>query len=1488
MNAWSRPARINIRVFFILVTILAVVGASLVAARQVRRQRHARAALAAGQGAFARRDWATAAKSLRVYLLYHPDDLGILRKYAEAGLAVRPLDPRMVNGVIAAYRRIARRDPLDRAVREKLVLLYAAIGQYDEIASVARARLEEDPQDGKATLWLADALVRSGRAAQAQQTLQAFLDRLDALPERQVEYVQACVRMSALAGGEGSAPAAAAAAGADPNQSTTPLTWLDRAVNYAPDSVEARVQRARLSRRTAEALGDSEETAATLWELARQDLDTADAMGTDDPQLRYFLGAEWMALGELDRASAELEAADRLPQDVLAERFLDMSDWIAAKFLLASELAVQKRTAAQSAALADEALACLSEKRHRVQVLPPAIQLYVSAGRTADARRCLDEYLRLGQTQKPFAESSTELAWLQAVVARAEGRPHAVIDALQPLLLAGNPAEGSVPWQLLTDACNQTNQPGRAVNLLLQGLRRWPQDVQMRGRLAEQYAALGDWDKAFAAATMAETVDPSNAAVKLLRIGAAVNLAAKQADRGDAQRLQQLDDELAELRRTVPEDVDVRILQAIIDESLQRPDEAERELKLAMEQCREPRKAELQLARHYQQVGRKAEAIAVCRAACEHSPNVVETWLFLAELHLANTDPNAARRCLDQGLGAVAQESGKHALSVRRALVDLTYGNRAAGIERLRALAAQDAQDTQARVLLLETREIQDDPAAAARLVAELRQAEQESGLWWRLHQAALWLSAADWRARQQDILDLLQYCRSADPAWSAPVLLQARVYEKLGDTRQVEEVYRTALLQNPAAEDIADRLFTLLEKQGRLGEAEKMLQQIDKMRPFANAWQVRIAVGAGDLSRAIDLLHLRVSNDARDALSRVQLAQLVYRQTKDAGRALEYLKEAETLVPDSRAVAAARAFILQAEGRKAEALQVLDDQVARQADFGAYWMRAAHLAQAGDLARAEADYRKLTTFPQRGAIGYQLLGGFYAGTRQPDQAVAALEEGLRGHPEDLGLQRDLMQLLFQRSGAGDRERARRLLTALEARLPQDVELTTLHALQMVREPAPQSFAEIRQKLEAAVKREPTAVQAHLALIAVATREQGYRAACDYAIRALGFNPNSPVLLAARSRAELLLGYTPMAIKLAHAALQQDPNNIEAMNVLAQGAAAGADRKLLGEVQALIDSALGRNPGNEKFLLIKAHVLASLERPQEAIPALRVYCQTEEGKGNVTALVTLADLYRLAGDAEGAGPWIEQAQRLDVGSQVVVHARCLWLMAQNRWGELANISAAYISAKDQDLILLLKAASMLAGAAPRELLPESLKLFEHTANLFPTSVDARIGWASTLYRTGDGERAKKIYREMQQRYPDNARVLNDLAWILQEQDHQYEAALELANRGLRLAPADIHLLDTRATILANLPSRLADARSDFALLAERLPAKTREKARTYLRLGRLCAKLNDPAQAQQYLQNALEIDRETPAFTADERLEITKIIRESATQAGGG
>jgi tetratricopeptide (TPR) repeat protein len=325
-------------------------------------------------------------------------------------------------------------------------------------------------------------------------------------------------------------------------------------------------------------------------------------------------------------------------------------------------------------------------------------------------------------------------------------------------------------------------------------------------------------------------------------------------------------------------------------------------------------------------------------------------------------------------------------------------------------------------------------------------------------------------------------------------------------------------------------------------------------------------------------------------------------------------------------------------------------------------------------------------------------------------------------------------------------------------------------------------------------------------------------------------------------------------------------------------------RSLLEEAQMLIESATGSDPIDEKLLLSRARVLVSMELPEIAIPELEAYCQTREGSSSVAAIVTLADLYRLTGDMDQSKQRIEQAERIDPNNQVVVHAQFLWLVAQSRFDELVGISSAYLSAKEQNPTTLVGAASILAASDSMKLKGEGLKLFEHAVTLSPTLLDARLGLASTLYQTGNAERAEKTYQELLRQYPNHVRILNDLAWILQEHYHRYAAALELANRGLSLAPNALHLLDTRGTILSNLTDRLADARNDFERLVELSPSDTRQRAKALLQLGRICAELNDLVQAKQHLQSALEIDRKIDVFAPDERSEITRIIQRSEMQ----
>ncbi|MDI6451817.1 hypothetical protein QJ522_22335, partial [Sedimentisphaerales bacterium M17dextr] len=550
-------AEVNVKILVVVIVVAAAVGVSLVMARQISRTMRTERALQAGQAAFERQDWPAAARHLGQYLRRHPDDLETVRQYGEALVAIRPMDTQVVTAAISAYRRLMEMDPTDKAAAKELVMLYSAVGNFEELARLARTRLGHVPDDLDAPLWLAEALARNDKRQESRQVLAAFIERLEARPERHGEYVRACVLMSQLAG---EAVELESQEGVeDAARPATCLDWLDRAVAYDSNSAEALVHRARYRRQQAAADETSEADRSPLLALARKDLEAASALGTDDPRILYSLAAEWLAHGDPVWASAALEAIDELPQEALAEHFFDMGDWHVARFMLASELATRRGDPTQAASLADQTLEVLTDPRQRAQILPTAIVLYVAADRASKASDCLDEYLEAVRTLNVPAEAR-RLAGLQALVANALNQPHAVISALESVA-QDDPSDAGF-WRLLADAYSRTGQSQRSADAWSQYGRLNPQDPRAMLQLARQYSRLGRWRMAYETAARAESLGVSDLGLTLLRIGSGISLAVEQD--ADVPGLAEFATELAQLKQQNPDRVDVRIFQAIL------------------------------------------------------------------------------------------------------------------------------------------------------------------------------------------------------------------------------------------------------------------------------------------------------------------------------------------------------------------------------------------------------------------------------------------------------------------------------------------------------------------------------------------------------------------------------------------------------------------------------------------------------------------------------------------------------------------------------------------------------------------------------------------------------------------------------------------------------------------------------------------------------------------------------------------------------------
>ena len=997
--------------------------------------------------------------------------------------------------------------------------------------------------------------------------------------------------------------------------------------------------------------------------------------------------------------------------------------------------------------------------------------------------------------------------------------------------------------------------------------------------------------KAFENAKKAELLKPDEISIKILRLEAGIRMAVEKSSNQDKASLEKFSKELSDLRSKYPAIVDIRILQAIIAEYSGQTENAIKELKQAIADCNDTLDAEMLLAGLYQKNKQTDEAVKICENARKNHQDSAKPWLRLSEIYLADANDEQAREYLKKGLDSVTSKIDKHSISIRLALLELLRGDRNTGIKLLRDIAAQDERDIEARLMLLELREVQQDTEETEKLIAQIRQIEGQAGLRWRFYTARLLLSSEQWSEKNQEISNLLQSCISADPGWSAPVLLLVDLYKKQGDIRRIEDICRQALARNPSASDIANELLKLYESQRRFADAEKILQQVDTNQNMFNAWQIKMALNTGDIESAVNKLELRISNNKTDATSRIQLARLIYQQTKDTAKAFVYLDEAKNIADSNsiadkdtkeailRAVTGTRAAILRADGQADEALKIINDYVAAHDNLYAYHMRGQYYTGEGKYELAEQDYRKLTTLDGSDAASYELLSNFFAGIKQIDKAISAIEEGLVKFPENLSLNRNLMKLLIIQGPTQNLSLANNLLKELEADLPQDSEITKFKAALLLEKPTAQSIETARQMLEKLIKLDSTEVDAYRMLISIAAMEKRYDTARDYASQALGANPGNPALMTIRSKIELEAGNPQMAAELANLILQKYTDNSEARDIYVKAALISRDRVLLKEAGNLLESAIAGSPKDENLRITKANVLMVMDQSNTAISELESFCLTEPGSVSIPALVTLAELYGVTGDISKAEQKVNLAANIDSNNLFVVHSRFQLLVAQKKYNELSQISKSYIAAKNPNSELILRAASLLVSLESKELKQEGLKLFEYAVTLSPDSADTKFSFASALYGTGNIERAEIIYKELLDKFPNDVRVINDYAWILQENMKDYTKALELANKGLKLAPNDLHLLDTRGTILFKSGNQLDQAKKDFSKLAESSPSGSRQQAKAFFNLGRVCVKLNNPDEAKKHFQRALEINEKLNIFTPAELEEIKNSIK---------
>ena len=122
-------------------------------------------------------------------------------------------------------------------------------------------------------------------------------------------------------------------------------------------------------------------------------------------------------------------------------------------------------------------------------------------------------------------------------------------------------------------------------------------------------------------------------------------------------------------------------------------------------------------------------------------------------------------------------------------------------------------------------------------------------------------------------------------------------------------------------------------------------------------------------------------------------------------------------------------------------------------------------------------------------------------------------------------------------------------------------------------------------------------------------------------------------------------------------------------------------------------------------------------------------------------------------------------------------------------------------------------------------------------------------------------------------------VMNNLAWILCEEQGNFQQALELAQRGLAITPNYVDLIDTCGVAYYRL-GQCDKAAQCFTKCLNLVPGRASADAATCFHLGRALVCMGQKEEAAKNLNRALESNAETGGLSPEDEREAKSLLEE--------
>ena len=1414
----------NWKLAIVLVVGLAVLCVTAFGLRQWQKENRAERGLVLGNEAYEEHRYEDAARYLGRYVGVYQDDVPALLKYADAQLNIRPLKQNNVQQAIGTYHIVLRENPANSEAAKRLISLHLSVGMPGEAELTAKNYLKTT-RNPEVRRLLAMALAGQRKFDEAVAELKSIV----ADEPNQVPAYETLGQLTEQHPGQLSDP---------------PEHWYDEAIKNNPSTALAYIARAGFHLRRKDSAN------------ALADLEKAEKLDLSDTAVRLRLAVEFFDAGATDKAEKHLAAVKETEptnQDL----------WRAW-----AQLALRTRSQAKMLEVAESGLKNLSSRPW--DFMPIAAELFIRGGDPGRATECID---RLSQKDiNPMMVAS-----LRGLAAGEKGDLREAVKYWRQSMSIGNK---SPQVQLgLASALSGLGDTQSALRELRTFVSQWPDSFDGHLALAKLLAKSGDWAAAADHARRAAQLSPQNAEAALLGAQARVQLLTAGSPDEDPTAWDDIDKQLTSLETAAADPLQIRLLR--LQFAIQRGKFTEAQELLVQLKKDHPSNFRIAMSEAGLLAAQKKddEAILVLEKTIKEFPDAAEPVSFLALLSDRKGDRGKCEAALKEALARIKEPLAHRDLSLLLAHLYQRWGQADNAYSLLDALSKEEPDSIPTKRQLLSTESIAKDPQKAQQLVDQIKALEGEGGWQWRYEQALAWLRADDFNKRSPQIISLLQENLLANPDDQASRVLLADTYKLTGRSQMALAAYREALSRSPQDVRIIDSTVTALWKANEFEEAEGILNRISREKlsdPALQRLQFQSLIKRGELGSATDILKDYLLTDPNNVSISLNLA-LLKMQQNDFDEASKLLDELRAKDPNSLTIIVAQIQLNVRRGKPQEALKLCDQIIdkyksaltyvirartyislkaidkAKEDSALAYVIRARTYISLKAIDKAKEDFDRAVAVDPNNVGVLMARSDFYNAALESEKATADIERALSLDPNNLEVQRRAASLFL---ASGGRDKVRQATEVVDRALesdPNNGALRLLKARALLTEetaPATDSAAKLLEKL---TEEYPKMVGAWGMLGEVRLRQGLSGKAIDTILQGLVHNPNDGSLLMLKARAEA--AKSPfLAIATLKGLLDLDPNDINAAMRL-----------------------------NAAILLADAYV--ATREPDKAVSVLRQQLSVCDASDRRRCEVALAVALYSSGSKPEAQQIFDSLLQAEPNDPAPILAQVKLLEDDKLWGDIEQKAADWYRKHPEDVRTHQAIVAIIMpqkDSAPMKAAENILRMVlrDHSDN-------AQIvrSLAVLMQTAGRSEEAAEFYRRVLEIQTDDVIAMNNLAWIICEEQGKHQEALEIAQKGLKIAPNYIDLLDTRGVAYYRM-GRFDKAIQDFSDCIRLYPDEKAAVTAAYFHLGRTYTRLKETDKAAENLKKALSLNEKAGRLSDADLAEATSMLDELSNKGG--